>query len=214
LGRFFILMGRRTLVIFLILSVSILHAQKVIRKTIADPSSTRLLIDAEHCFKIELTTVESEELIIEAKIDGEYRNDLLINIEELDATIKLSAGFQPNFVKPNDKLSAHKVISIALKIKAPQSLDVHLYGTSCNVNAIGSYNSLRISLDDGICFLDTVSENTSVDSNSGDIHLKSKGATIEARSNFGKVTSDRIPYGNNYFRLSTVTGNIYLTKIE
>ncbi len=195
-------------------SLGMVNAQKVVKKNIIDVNAAHLLIDAANCFKIDLTTNTSKEMVVEAIIDGEYRNDLLVKIEEETSFIKISAGFQPGYIIPNDKLSAHKVISISLRIQVPEQMNVHLFGTNCNVHAAGLYTNLKVTLDDGLCNLENVSKNTVVTTQSGDIYVQSKGATVETKNSFGTVFNGNIPIGDDFFKLSTVTGNIYMKKIE
>ena len=69
-----------------------------------------------NCFKVELGTSLGNEINIEAEIDGEYVKDLDLKVRTIGSTILVEAGFAPNFENPNDKLSAHKVVSITLKL--------------------------------------------------------------------------------------------------
>jgi len=126
----------------------------------------------------------------------------------------ISVGFHPSFIKPNDKLSAHKVISISLKMQIPENMKVRLNGTNCNVGANGIYDHLNVNLEDGICILDNVSKSANVVTQSGDIYIRTKGAVIESKSNFGNVFKADIPQSNNYFKLTSNTGNIHLNKTE
>ena len=120
------------------------QAQKLIRKTLVHPEIEFFQIDSNHCFTVDLQTTGSKEMIVEATLEGEYYKDLLVQITEEGKTIKVSAGFQPNFVNPNDKLSAHKVISIALKISLPEYQKVQLFGSSSQVEVRGRYIDLDI----------------------------------------------------------------------
>ena len=87
----------------LLMSFGLLGAQKVIKKSVHNPGTSSILIDADDCFKVEITTTLSKEIVVEALIDGEYKNDLLVKIEEDGPSINISTGFQPDFIKPNDK---------------------------------------------------------------------------------------------------------------
>ncbi len=190
------------------------NAQKVLKKTIVRPEVAFVGIDAANCFQIEVETTAGNDLTVEAKIDGEYYQDLLVSIKEEGSSLQVSAGFRPSFSVPNDKLSAHKVISIALNIKIPIGKQVQLFGTSCNLTISGQYESFDVSLNDGHCHLKNVSENVEVNTQSGNIYVISNGARIQATSKFGKVSKNGIPKGNNSYTLNTVTGNIHLTKTE
>lgn len=198
--------------LLLLISVNLLGAQKIVKKTIISHDVTSIQIDAKNCFEIRTATSESNEIRIEAIIDGEYRNDLILKLREKGTSILVSAGFAPNFKGFNDKLSAHKVISIALQITAPQLRNVQVDGTNCNVIAKGIYEQLNITLNDGSCTLKDVSASVTATTQSGDINVHSKGAEISATSKFGTVKRNDIKPGKNHFVLRTTTGNIHLSS--
>lgn len=189
-------------------------AQKVIRKSIVDSSISLISIDASNSFEIEMATHKGRELIIEAAIEGEYQDDLLLKIDFEGNTMNVGAGFNSNFVNPNDKLSAHKVISIALKILLPEYKNVVVFGQECNVNASGNYKLLRVSLDDGLCSLNSVTEKAIITTQSGAITINTSQAKIVAKSKFGQVSGDPFEDGDNQYILSTTTGNIVLNRVE
>jgi len=197
-----------------LLSVYSARCQTSVEKTIVGAHIDFIEIDATNCFDIILETSTAPEMHIVARIDGEYHKDLGLKVKEQGNTLQLGAGFQPNFNKPNDKLSAHKVISIALKIRLPEGKSVVLNGTSCNVSAKGAYRNLEVSLNDGFCFLQQISENVTVRTQSGDIIIESNTATIKAESKYGKVGKNKIPKGDNRYVLKTITGNIRFSKTE
>lgn len=188
--------------------------QKVIKKSIVNSTISFVQIDASNCFEITIETADTSEMVIEAFIDGEYKKDLELVVKEDGSTLTVRSGFNPNFVNPNDKLSAHKVISIALKIKLPEYKNVLVFGTSCNVEIVGNYKNLKVTLDDGRCDLTQVSQTCEIITQSGDISVSSSKAKIIANSAYGNVQENQIPQGDAHFMLRSTTGNIYLKKIE
>ena len=209
-----LVMGRGVFILILLMCFGLLNAQKVVKKSILNPDTSSIFIDADNCFKVEITTTLSKEIVVEALIDGEYKNDLLVKIEEDGPRIGISTGFQPNFIKPNDKLSAHKVISISLKVQLPENMNVSLFGSNTNVYAKGSYKDLKVTLADGTCNFRSINGIAHALTRSGDIYVYSKGATIETQNSFGSTEIGNIPKGADYFNLVTTTGNIYLNKIK
>lgn len=205
---------RQLLVIIFLFGVSVLGAQKKVIKNLEGQGVSFIQIDSENCFKVELTTAADKRIIVESDMDGEYMQNLLLNVLKEGNTVWIGAGFQPNFKDPNDKLSAHKVVSISLKISIPQYLDVSVSGTNSNVSVTGDYDNLKIALTDGTCSLERVGENITVSSQSGNIALLTSGAEIQAASKYGKVDREFIPYGDNQFTLNTITGNIRIRKTE
>ena len=197
-----------------LLALQFSYAQKAIKKSIVNNTISNIQIDVQNCFEIVLDTSDSEEMVVEAKIDGEYEKDLLLSVSEKGSTIMISTGFQPSFVDPNDKLSAHKVVSIALKVLLPKQKNVHVFGTNCNVFVSGSYKFLKVSLNEGRCDLLDVADTVEVKTQSGQIKASYSDASIHASSKYGKVLGNPSEKGNNIFNLSTVTGDIVLKRVE
>lgn len=191
-----------------------LQGQKLVKKAFIGPRTESIQIDAQYCYRIDLTTSPTDEVQVSASIEGEYAKDLLVSIEEKGTTVLVSAGFQPIFINPNDKLSAHKVVSIALQISVPEYKQVSVFGTNSNVNATGKYENLHITLSDGICMLENVSETVEVATQKGDIWLSAPKGHILAESTYGKVDPETIPFGHNQFILKTVEGDIHFKKTK
>jgi len=191
-----------------------IHAQKLVRKAFIDPRTETIQIDAQYCYRIDLKTASSNEVEISASMEGEYAKDLLISIEQSGTTAMISADFQPLFINPNDKLSAHKVVSIALEIRVPEYKYVDVFGTNTNLYATGKYEDLNITLSDGRCTLENVSESVEVTTQKGDIRVMAPSGNIVAESTYGNVEKGIIPFGYNQFILKTIEGDIFLTKTK
>lgn len=201
--------------LLIVLFLQPLCAQKTVFKSIRDKSISAINIDASNCYAIEVNTTEEDEIVVDAALDGEYSNDLAVKMLHKGNTYTIRSGFQPLFTDPNDKLSAHKVVSIFLKISLPRNLKVFVYGTSCDVSASGFYRELDVSLSDGDCILNGVRENVVVKTQSGDVYLNTSEGQINAESKYGKVVSNKqIPKSHIQYKISSVTGNIHLNKTE
>lgn len=198
--------------ILMVLTIEGLHSQKLVRKAVVNPNISFFEIDTQNCYRVDIATSDTRELIVEAAMDGEYGKDLIVRVQEEGATARISAGFPPNFILPNDKLSAHKLISIDLRISLPAHNKVRVNGYSSDVSIRGSYTDLVVVLNDGRCTLERVGKKVSVHTLSGDIILKNATGSISARSTYGKVHRDPIPEGDALFTLDTVTGNIVLNS--
>ncbi len=205
----------RIVLLFVALSsFHFIHAQKVVKKSIVDPDTSLIQIDATNCFQINLSTVNTDEVIIEATMDGEYRTDLLLSVQKKGSTLQIATGFQPNFKNPNDKLSAHKMVSIALDIKLPLYQSVQVFGTNCNVDAIGNYKNLKVTLDDGHCHLYDIVTVAEIRTGSGNIEVQSESGFFEATSKYGTIQKENMPNGENRFILTSTTGNIEIKKTD
>lgn len=197
-----------------VLCLSSANSQKTLHKTIVDSHVMSIVIDGENCYQLNLETSSSDELEINAKIEGEYSKDLVVHLENKGKSIWVSTGFQPNFVFPNDKLSAHKVISISLDVKIPEYKEVVVFGTSSNVFASGDYNKLTVKLSGGDCRLFEVGEEAEVTTQKGGIWLTTESGMVNAVSDYGKVYGQNFPKGNKLYVLRSKQGNIYLNKTK
>lgn len=202
------------ILILLFFTLNFLTAQKVVEKSIVDRAVTYFQIDASNCFEITIDTQDTDTVIVAASLEGEYHKDLVLNVQEVGSEVLVNAGFRPNYKTPNDKLSAHKVVSISLKIIVPEHKNVQVFGTSCRVQVNGSYQRLKVTLNDGASYLNQVNGLVEVSTQSGDIIVESAAAEIRSKSKYGKVVENRIPNGDNMYLLNTVTGNILLKRIE
>ena len=189
------------------------YTQKIVKKSILNSSISSIEIDGANCFLVEVLTKDIKEVIVEATIEGEYKRDLIITIKKDIPSLQIRAEFQPIFVNPNDKLSAHKVVSIALKITIPKDKDVSVLGTSSTFIGFGVYKRLRVSLKDGLCELANISGKINIETQSGDIIVKKSAGNFVLNSKYGKVQEDIMPKGNSEFYLATNTGNIQVMKM-
>ena len=190
------------------------YAQKRVVKSLVNPRTTWVHIDSEQCYQLQLRNSDSNEVSVEAKLDGEYSEDLLISMEEDGNTLVITPGFRPNFKHPNDKLSAHKVVSVSLVVAIPKYTNFRIWGTHTEVSAEGVFTKGKISLDDGRCNVQAEAEELEVITQSGDILYSSSGAILKAESKFGTVGGDTIAHGNGMVTLQTISGDIQLVQVE
>tara|TARA_R110002051_G_scaffold45660_3_gene92081 strand:+ start:349 stop:939 length:591 start_codon:yes stop_codon:yes gene_type:complete len=191
-----------------------LKGQKNLYRTIIANDISFVQVNAANFFKVEFHTVEGNEITIEAEMEGEYSQDLDIEVNTNGNTLLIAAGFAPSFENPNDKLSAHKVVSILLKLTIPNFKKVEVYGTNSRVVLEGKYKELDVSLSDGECELHNIVGNANVKTQSGSISVFAKSVQINANSKYGKVSFNPIPEGLFIYKLQTMTGNIELSKTE
>ncbi|MBU2900841.1 hypothetical protein [Maribacter dokdonensis] len=190
------------------------NAQKKVYKSVLDDHIELIQVDATNCFIVEVETSNDNQITVQTEIEGEYSQYLEIEVFTNGNTLLIDTGFTPNFKNPNDKLSAHKVISIAIKIIMPIQKKLEVFGTNARVVVEGTYKEVNISLSDGACFLNNVLGSTKVKTQSGNISVVAKAADITTVSKYGDVSRNPIPFGTSSFLLETITGNILLSKTE
>ncbi|MFS4415855.1 hypothetical protein [Maribacter sp. 2307ULW6-5] len=186
------------------------------RTTLVDQDISLIQIDVTHCFELHLHTdsERNDTVELQAQMDGEYGPDLYVDSYVEGSTLFIVAGFHLEFVPPEDKLGAHKVVSISLDVNLPAHKKVNVMGTSAHVVAKGSYQELNVALADGPCELRDVYGRAGVRTQSGPIAVYGRAANIRARTKFGSLAANPIPLGKSTLDLYSVTGNIELYKTE
>ena len=201
---------RRLLIALIIpwLFLGPLHAQKRVSKQLLDPLVTSILVEGEQCFRIVLETADTREVRVEAEMQGEYQDALLIQTEVMGNTLRISTGYSPDFDLPNDKLGAHKVFSVDLRIILPSYQHVRLFAGLCEVKTSGSYLSLKARIDGGTFTSEHRAELTEIQTRSAEIEARVQSGTIEAVSRYGQVELGDIPQGDSRYLLESNRGNI------
>ncbi len=200
--------------IYCLLTTVSVCCQKTVRKTVLSPATTLVRIDANNCFEVNVGTTQSEAVEVTADLEGEYAEDLLITLREEGSTLSINTNFQPNFKNPNDKLSAHKVVSIRLEISLPPHKNLSIYGSDSNVILNGVYKDVRVILNDGACRLGLHAETITVRSQSGPIYLSVPVESVMAKSRYGQVIGQAEKNGHGRFELITATGDIHLKETK
>ncbi|MGB5378087.1 hypothetical protein [Muriicola sp.] len=200
---------------FFLISMAMLSpvlGQKTIKKVFLSPHVTAIQINTDLFFEVTVVTTKEKEMVLEASLEGEYQKDLGIEVRENGNTLFVAGEFQPYFNLPNDKLSAHKVVSISLHVIVPENKEVFLYGGSANIKAEGNYKELTVVLNDGTCTFGEVGQKVSATTQSGPINLAIARGTVKAKSKYGTVAKEMIPDGEEQYDLSSTTGNITIKK--
>ncbi len=203
----------RKAVLFLIICpvLNSAYSQRILSKSIPLKHGQYIHIDASKAFEVKLRSVGNSMISATAQTEGEYQNDILLNLWEEGTNIHLGIDFRPEHQDPNDKLNAHKVLSVSMDIAVPETCSVYLRGLSSQFGIEGKYKELSVSLDDGKCDLTSVYGAIVVLTNSADIDLSSEAGAVEATSKYGAVIEEDIPLGPAAIKLETKSGNIRIS---
>jgi len=190
------------------------NAQKIVEKTISGQNITSIIINGDEIFNIKLIAQDVDDIKIKTKIEGEYSEDivLLANVK-IDSLI-ISSAYNPLYTNHNDKLSAHKVISIETELIVPRNLNVYLNSNIASVEILGKFNRLIIELYQGSCNLKSFRGDAIINTIDGQIILNTNFAIIEAKTKTGLINKELITKGNDEIRLNSVNGNISITKTK
>lgn len=191
-----------------------IHAQKQIKKTIVKDQIASVTVDLAGCYSLELNSLASDEIIVQASIEGADNDEMLVSIEENGGHFTISTSFQPNYLERSTKFGALTYIATDLKVFLPEYLMVNLFGTDTHVMVNGRFKQMGVTLADGSCILKGVFEKAKIKTQKGDITIKSAKGEVVANSTYGKVFLEEIPKGESVFDLNSVQGNIYVSRTD
>ncbi len=136
--------------VFLLILIPIgLFAQKKVEQTFDIEGLKAIVIDSDLIFKITMHTQPVTFIQLNTVVDGETYASTLVNTKVVDDRLEIRTGRTPDFTPFNDKLSAHKVLSIELEMIIPENMNVDIRSTLAEVNLNGLYGKLQIDLGRG-----------------------------------------------------------------
>lgn len=205
-----------SLLILLVVLSGNLFAQKKLFKTYDVSDTHTLFIESDDIFQIKFTTAQTDQITIYTQIEGETFESSLLHTEIIDGVLNITTGRTPDFIPFNDKLSAHKILSIVLEIILPEGLTLDVYSTLASVDAQGNYNQVRMNLGRGGCHLSgfRFRESAHINTISGNITVETKNAKILAQSRNGNIVIPKGMTGIKTIALQTIDGDITVIKSQ
>ena len=208
------LLSSLSLFIFILAGCSDILAQKMLEQSFYDEGIKALYIKSDEIFEIHLSTSQKDHITVGTRIDGETFESSILKTRIESNILKIETGRTPDFEPFNDKLSAHKVLSIVLFISLPEGLDLNIFSTLASVDAQGNFGQVQINLGRGGCRLVDFRfrESATINTLNGAIHVEVDRAEVHAQSRKGNVV---IPAGfsEGYpLVLKSIHGDIILTK--
>ena len=209
---FFMLNKPGYILLFIFLTANV-YAQKIIDKSWDIEGIERLEIISNDIFNIVIISNHTSRINVITKIEGEHYENVVLNISEENKTLKLSTGFTPYFQAENDKLAAHKVISIEMELNISNSLEVFVRSSIASLSTHGSFKDLQVELGNGNCVLNDFEGDAQLITGNGNIMVIAHD-TVRARAKTkrGKLTNELSSTGNFYIDAESVNGDITLLK--
>lgn len=189
-----------------------LQGQKRVTKALLDPAVESVVIDGSQCYQLYLETADTDQVLVEAEMDGEYQNEVLVFAETLGNTLRIGTGLSPAFEMPNDKLGAHKVLAVKLRVVLPAHQRVRFDAGNCRVETQGTFRNLKIHIAGGGILLAHSGEQTEVITASAPIRAKISQGLVEAHSRYGQVALEPIPPGSARYIFNSTTGDIWVSR--
>lgn len=201
------------IILFFLLSAQV-FGQKGMQR-ILDASNVAIIdISGNTMFKIKISTKAVQTISMDLQVEGENNEQIVLQTRQDNNTLFIGSAYQPLFVKPDDKLAAHKKISIELNLEIPENLTVTISSDIASVFVIGNYKDLTAELLNGHFSAQKFSGNLQVDTLHGNIQLETRAGKLDVNSKKGTVEQTKIPLGANQLSLNSINGNISVTKTQ
>ena len=181
-------------------------------KTLSAENIEVINFNFDKVYKINLLTHKSSSIIVEAIVEGENEEHIVLTNKRFMNSLYVSSSFQPAFKGANDKLSAHKVISIELHIKVPEQKAIYINSDIASIMGEGSYGKLTLELTNGNCQITNFSGNAVVNTIEGNIEFQSNYAKIKTSSKHGTIKTEELTIGDDTIDLNSINGDITVTK--
>ncbi|WP_397363921.1 hypothetical protein [Olleya sp. R77988] len=189
-------------------------AQKSTEKSWSATQLKTLTIDGQNVFKIKVSNSLDNTINLKVKIEGEYAKHLVIIDSITETQLFISSTFQPLFKNENDKLSAHKVLSVEYEITVPKHINLDIKSDIAFVQITGQYPSVFIELNQGNCNLKQFLGDAIINTIEGNITIETNNAKVEAFTKTGTVSNKFFINKNHQISCHSINGNIKITKIE
>ena len=189
--------------------------QKIIQKEFDPKEVHTLSVQDDALFKITIVSSESSNIKMSLHISGEHSENIVVEEKLINGTLFLSTGFNPFFVMENDKLAAHKVMSLQMDIVVPTNISLAIKSKLAFVFTMGAFKNLAISTENGSCFLNDFKGNAQIKTTSGSINVfVRKNVSGQAFSKYGTV-ENKLPQGRQYTVFTeSVNGNISMEQTK
>ncbi|WP_083191669.1 hypothetical protein [Formosa haliotis] len=200
--------------IFVTLFSCTIMAQKQVDKIIDAQNISTIYINGANCFKIHVVASQSNEIQLQTKIEGEHNEDMVVVSKTSRDTLYIATIFHPSFIADNDKLSAHKLMSIELELSIPEQLNLYAKSDIASFWAEGRFNTAVIELNQGNCNLKNFLGSATVNTVNGSIFVETNYVLVQALSKHGSVNLGPLVPGESHIDLTSIHGNIKVIKSE
>lgn len=164
--------------------------------------------------KVRVETWDSEIIKVIINIEGETYESVLLQALEDDDLLSLKPNYRPYFLKQNDKLAAHKVLSVEMFLYVPPGKDIHIKSTTAKVVMRGEYEYVFVGLEEGNCLLNDFQGNAFIQTKNGDINVTAIQSNGTAYSKYGTVVNKLPKQGKFTIEAESVNGLITLLKSQ
>ncbi len=189
-------------------------SQKQILNTLDSEAVKGIFIDSDEVFEVFVKATESSDFSVSAEVEGETFETLKLNTEVKNGLWHIETGRSLGFRNIDDKLAAHKVLSVVLFIEIPQNKEVWVESNLASVQLTGSFSQINLNLSGGGCTLKEFNGNGIVNTLRGNIIAEVLNTKVSAQSRNGKVSLEQVAAENGSLILKSIDGDISVRQSE
>ena len=206
-------MKKEIIVGFLLLFQGVLClAQKDTREIIDAHQIESIRIDTDEVYLLNLIAKETSQIKISTHSEGEYFNDILLETSIVGNELIIKTKYPKQLAGGFDKLSAHKVFSLEIKLEIPENLEVIINSNIASLQGKGDFKSVYADLKQGYCKLLDFSGSAVINTFSGNILIETNSGLIEAETRNGTLDIPEFLPGRKPLRLTSIDGDIMVRK--
>jgi len=190
-------------------------AQKIIERSWNSKTIERIEIISGPIFNIRIISEATEKILVITKIEGEHYENVVLEGLEKNKTLSLAMGYTPYFIMANDKLAAHKMISIEMEIHLPKNLEVVVKASIASLETVGVFKTVHATLDNGNCVLTNFKGDATIHTKNGNITVYAQETvSAVAKTKRGKLINQLPKTGVFLINATSVNGDITLLKSQ
>lgn len=186
--------------------------QKDTREIIDANQIESIRIDTDEVYLLNLIAKETSQIKISTHSEGEYFNDILLETSILGNELIIKTKYPKQLTGGFDKLSAHKVFSLEIKLEIPENLEVIINSNIASLQGKGKFKSVYADLKQGYCKLLDFSGSAVINTFSGNILIETNSGLIEADTRNGTLEIPDFLPGRKPLRLTSIDGDIMVRK--
>ena len=186
-------------ILLIIFTFTAVNAQKMVQKEWASQQVDTIFIQSNALYSIRIKSEETENIQLETNVEGEVYEAVVVNALLEGRTLQIKTGYSPYFSPKNDKLAAHKVLSIEMQLIIPKDIAVVIFSKTASVLMSGEISYFETALESGNCSFEDFRGDARLFSDSGDINVEAQTMVGgRAVSEKGRVQNE-LPLSGTYF---------------
>ncbi|MDC7997047.1 hypothetical protein [Gilvibacter sediminis] len=177
-----------------------------------DASALEVLqVDVDNIARLTVRAGQTDRFKAFMNTEGEFAQELVLNIFETGGTWSVNIGFAPGFLPTDDKLGAHKVISAELTLEIPEGKYLNVSGRCLRVALSGGFSVVELRLDGGNIDAKNFLASGVLETLDGNVRIKGRtGLFAETVGQPDKIANELPQSGTHFIRVVSPQGSINL----